>query len=182
MSARPRVDLAEIGPAEIGILEQLAQLYQYDFSGMDPSDPQHGHIGPDGRFGYIQLDGFFDNERHHAFLVKVNGRIGGFVLVAYKPSFRDAAEHVWWVDEFFVMRKYRRLGVGAEVARRIFDAFPGTWQVAEMDINTGAQAFWRTVIGAYTGGRFEETVMDDEQWLGPVQYFRSDGAGPAGPR
>lgn len=171
----PAIDLEEAGPEHAAVLDRLAQLYQYDFSEMDPGDPQHGHVGSDGRFSGVELDGFFGQDGHHAYLVKADDRLAGFVLVACKASFRDPAETVWWIDEFFVLRKYRRRGVGAEVARRIFDAFPGTWQVAEMSINTGAQAFWRGVIGRYTGGRFEEIWMDDEHWLGPVQYFRSNG-------
>ena len=28
-----------------------------------------------------------------------------------------------------------------------------------------------SVIAEYTGGHFEETILDNEQWRGPVQYF-----------
>ena len=42
--------------------------------------------------------------------------------------------------------------------------------------NQAATAFWRTVIGRYSGGRFEDVVWDDARWRGPVQRF--DSAGP----
>lgn len=58
-------------------------------------------------------------------------------------------------------------------ATRLFDAFRGPWEVRQLFRNTAATAFWRAVIGAYTGGGFGEVVVDDERWRGPVQAFDS---------
>jgi predicted acetyltransferase len=171
-----QIDLVEATQADRPTLESLVQLYQYDFSEMARGDPQHGDVRSDGRFHNIDLGRFFSRVGRHAYFVRVNGQIGGFALVSPGRSFRDASEDVWWIDEFFVMRKYRRLGVGEHVATTLFDRFAGTWQVAQMDINTGAQAFWRDVIGRYTRGRFEERWFSDDNWLGPVQYFTSSGS------
>ena len=77
------------------------------------------------------------------------------------------------IVEFFVMRKYRRSGAGEAMARSVFDRFPGRWEVREIASNLPAQAFWRTIIGRYTDGRFEERTWDDEKWRGPVQFFDS---------
>lgn len=75
------------------------------------------------------------------------------------------------VAEFFVMRKFRRLGVGRACARRAFDRFPRCWEVREQRSNTPAIAFWRATISDYTSGRFHEEFVDDERWRGPVQSF-----------
>ena len=69
------------------------------------------------------------------------------------------------------MRKYRRLGAGKEAATRLFDLFPGRWEVAVVAPNTGALAFWRQVIGEYTGGRYEERFEESDLWHGAVQTF-----------
>ena len=37
--------------------------------------------------------------------------------------------------------------------------------------NQAALAFWRRVIGAYTGGRFVEHELHDERWHGTLQCF-----------
>jgi len=37
----------------------------------------------------------------------------------------------------------------------------------------GAQQFWRTVIGRYTEGQFQEVNVHNERWHGPVQIFTS---------
>ncbi len=63
------------------------------------------------------------------------------------------------------------MGVGSEFASRLFDTFPGRWEVAEVAPNTDGALFWRAVIGKYTDGNFEERVEDSDKWQGPVQTF-----------
>jgi predicted acetyltransferase len=75
--------------------------------------------------------------------------------------------------EFFVMRKYRRRRVGWEAARKLFDRFPGEWWVMQEAENLPAQAFWRRLIGDYTGGMYEE--VEQPGGVGPQQIFQSPG-------
>jgi Predicted acetyltransferase len=65
--------------------------------------------------------------------------------------------------EFFVMRKYRRGGVGGKAARAVFARFPGEWQVRQLAANGAAVAFWRAAIPV----PFSEDTNDE----GPVQHF-----------
>jgi predicted acetyltransferase len=73
------------------------------------------------------------------------------------------------VDEFFVLRKYRRQGIASKCATRAFDLFPRRWEVRQVVKNVAAIAFWRKTIASYTHGRFVEIMIDDERWRGPVQ-------------
>ena len=75
------------------------------------------------------------------------------------------------IAEFFIMRKYRRRGIGCAVACQIFDRFPGKWEVQQMVSNQRAQFFWRRVIAHYTNGQYHEVTLHDERWHGPVQFF-----------
>jgi len=77
------------------------------------------------------------------------------------------------ISEFFIMRNYRRRGVGAMVALHIFDMFPGKWEVQETANNRAAHAFWRKVIGDYTQGAYKEVFLRQVGWYGPVQTFTS---------
>ncbi len=174
--ATAQIELVEATDADRPIIENLAQLYQYDFSEMSRRDLEHGHHGnvkEDGLFHNIDFDRYYANPEHYEYIVRVDGYVAGFVLVLPARAFRDRQETVWHVAEFFVMRKYRRLGVGEHIATTIFDRFDGIWEVAEMSINTGAQVFWRGVIGSHTNEKYEEIWFDDDNWLGPVQYFRT---------
>jgi len=139
----------------------------YDFT-----EHAHGDVTDEGRFPYIDFDEFFGRERKHGHFIRVDGKLAGFALVYEGEAFRNPDERVWWMDEFFVMRKFRNNGVGERVATQLFERFGGTWEVGQVPTNTGAQAFWRKVIGRYTAGDYEEFTLDDERWRGPVQYFK----------
>jgi predicted acetyltransferase len=160
------VDLVECSPADEPLLDRLFQLYAYDFSefmGMD--------VGDDGRFrGGTPLATCWSEPWRHAFLIRVDGRVAGFAILDERsrltgdPAVADVAE-------FFVLRRYRRRGVGAQAAARAFSLYPRRWEVRQTAANTAATAFWRRVIGAYTGGAFGEVTLDDTRWRGPVQSF-----------
>jgi predicted acetyltransferase len=166
--SRPQVELSELSPDDTPLLERLGQLYQYDFSEFDGS-----LVGEDGRFGWVDWPKFFSEVDAHAFLVRVDGQIAGFAAVYRCEAYRDADEQVWWMDNFFVMRSYRQLGVGERVVLDLFARFRGTWEIAQLSSNVAAQAFWRTTLGRYASGEFDEIVLSDDRWHGPVQYVRT---------
>jgi predicted acetyltransferase len=160
----------EINPATVSerpVLRHLMELYQYDFSEFDGADP-----GPFGLYDYPYLDHYWVEHERHPFLVRVDGNLAGFVLVA-RYNYLTGLKDTWVMAEFFIMRKYRRQGVGDHVARYIFNQFPGTWQVGQITENPSAIAFWRKVIAHYTQNNFQEYDLDNENWHGPVQAFVS---------
>ena len=169
-------------PDEKDVLANLLQLYMYDFS-----EFAGGVARSDGRFHYHDdLDERWGKRWFHPFLLEVvdedprdsvtDLRPAGFAVVANASYSSDPAEgDQWLIDDFFVMRKYRRNGVGTMLARRMFDSFKGRWEVGEMRQNVAAQAFWRRVIGEYTQGRFED-LESAPRWDGPLQRFRNDGS------
>lgn len=73
------------------------------------------------------------------------------------------------VAEFFVMKKYRKRGVGQYVAVEIFNKYSGFWKVAQIESNIPAQIFWRKTIEKYTNNNYQEIREDD--WEGPIQTF-----------
>ncbi len=145
-----RVEVLEATARDGPVLRQLLELYRHDFSEFDGSD-----VDEHGLYGYRHLDDYLGEPGRHSFLIKVDARWAGFALVRTLPP-HD-------MTEFFVMRKYRRLGVGREVARQVFERFPGEWQVRQMASNPAATTFWRAVIPV----QFDEDVRED----GPLQRF-----------
>ncbi len=145
------------------VLENLWQLYIHDFSdfvtGFEQVDVDERGLFPlefDFRH-YWEQPGFWP------YLGWVGGRIAGFVLVSDRTHFRKGPGR--YVDEFFVLRRYRRRGIGRSLAFQTFDTYRGYWEVAEIPGNLPAQAFWRAVIGEYTEGRYEEIVTPEgEVW------------------
>ena len=158
----------EITPASAADRQRLAalfELYVYDFSellGLDVAD--------DGRFHAPQLDAALADPRCHPFLFRADGKLAGFALVTERSRL-SGDESVRDMAQFFVLRRWRRRGVGEAAARQLFERFGGTWEVREEAANAAAAAFWRRAIDRYTGGRFEELQLDDGRWHGPVQRF-----------
>lgn len=164
------MDTVELYRAKVedkAVLRQLLELYAYDFTEFDGAD-----VDEHGLFGYHRLDHYWTDEGRYPFLVRVAGKWAGLALVRDVTAVDGSVAHS--MAEFFLMRKYRRHGIGEMVARHLFDMFPGPWEVGQITTNLPAQAFWRVVIGRYTGGRFEEVHRDD--WDGPMQTFVSEGA------
>lgn len=152
-----------------GLLRQLMELYLYDFSEFDGGD-----LDEHGRYEYGDLDYFWFEPTHAAFLVTVDGKLAGFVLVDDEVKM-DGNERS--MTEFFVMRKYRRKSVGKQVAMQVFRRLPAKWEVCVIQENTPAQAFWRHVIAEYTQGEYQEALLDNDEWHGPVFQFDNRGDG-----
>jgi predicted acetyltransferase len=153
------------------VLRALFELYAHDFSPMTGADMDaHGAFTDDDfpmRWWQTRGDAF------HPFLLTLQGVWAGFAFVGEGSYIRPGEDRHWLMEEFFILRKYRRRGLGEWFATQLFDRFPGVWEVGEIRENVDAQAFWRKVIGRYTGGRFEEVIVSNEHWEGPVQRFHT---------
>ncbi|HEY0707925.1 MAG TPA: GNAT family N-acetyltransferase [Polyangia bacterium] len=153
--------------SHLPVLANLFQLYCHDFSELLGLS-----VAEDGRFATPDLTPYFEETWCHPFLIRVDDRWAGFVLAQQRSRLTDDRQ-TWDVAEFFVMRAFRRTGIGTQAATEVFDRFPGRWEVRQLPANTAATAFWRKVLTRYTGGAVTETVHDSDGWKGPVQTFVS---------
>ena len=139
------VSVTRAVPEEKPVLANLLELYAHDFSEFHAIE-----IGPDGRFEYSNLPLYWTETGRHPFLVRIDGRLAGLVLVK-KGSEVSADPAVWDMAEFFILRAYRRRGIGTQVAHRIWNQFPGRWEVRVMESNLLALHFWADAISKFTG-------------------------------
>ncbi|MEO8813048.1 MAG: GNAT family N-acetyltransferase [Caulobacteraceae bacterium] len=152
------------------VLENLFQLYVHDFSEQWRGRPE-GELGDNGLFDRYPLDGYWSEAGRVPLLARRDGNLCGFALLNTFSRTDAALDHA--MAEFFIVRKHRRAGLGAAVAREIFSRFPGRWEVAVARGNLAAVAFWRRVVGSHAGlGDLAEIDLDDDRWTGPVLRFR----------
>lgn len=144
-------ELKQITFEDKSVLQNLMQLYQYDFSEFNQEI-----INRHGLFGYKYLDNYWTEEGRYPFFVLVEDELAGFVLIRQANGETEIAE-------FFIMRKFRGSNLGKDVARKIFERFPGNWQVAQEHDNKAAQIFWRKVVEQYTNGKYES--KEDERFI-----------------
>ena len=161
------IELVEVAESEKSVLRQLVELYEYDFSEFDQKD-----VNEHGFYGYTYFDYYWTEESRHPFFLRVDGKLAGFVLLSDYCYAREVGE-AKSVTEFFVMRKYRRQGIGKKVAGMVFDRFPGKWEVVQMGENQPAIQFWESVVAEYTQGEFEKVAVQTEWWGGQALLFEN---------
>jgi predicted acetyltransferase len=160
-----RVSLRPAEAGERAALESLVQLYCYDWSELTPLE-----VGGDGRFEALALAPYWLDDWRHALLLRVEDKLAGFVLILERSKLTGTSG-VFDMAEFFVMRRYRRRGVGLAAAFAVFDRFKGPWEVRQREENIAATAFWRRAIHDYTHGNYREVRWDRPEWTGVVQTF-----------
>ena len=145
------------------IVQNLIQFYRYDFSEFNQEDIQDDGLFPE----YPYLEEYWNDPYHrYPYLVKCDNKYIGFVLVKYNAS---EQRNYFSIGEFFIIRKYRRKGLGREVATQIFDMHLGDWEVHQIKTNHAAQEFWNNVIDQYTHGDFSTRWVDDKR----IQTFKN---------
>lgn len=156
------VSLEPATHAQKPILENLLELYVHDLS-----EAFEIEIGRDGRFGYERLPLYWQEAaRRFPFLIRVGAEWAGFALVTRgSPVTEDPSDLD--VAEFFVLRRYRRSGVGRRAAFLLFDRIPGHWVVRVAERNRRGLPFWREVIPDYTRGQVLSETMPgaDQDWM-----------------
>ncbi len=159
------IELIEVQEEEKSVLRNLMELYAYDFSEFDDAD-----VNAHGLYGYTYFDYYWTEDGRVPFFVKVDGKLTGFVLVnEYCYLVKESGTKS--IGEFFVMRKYRRKGIGKTVAQMVFDKFPGKWEIIQHGENEPSKIFWEEVIRAYTNGNYRQAPVTTEWWEGQALLF-----------
>jgi len=152
------------------ILQSLLQLYTHDFS-EHWAGTRKGDLNALGRFPDYPLESYWTDAGHSALLLRIEDQLAGFALLNRDGhSGRPVDANI---AEFFVVRKYRRGGVGTRFAHGLFKMRSGSWEAAVARKNVGALLFWRRVAQGYSGmADLEEVDVASADWNGPVLRFR----------
>ncbi|MBV8632648.1 MAG: GNAT family N-acetyltransferase [Silvibacterium sp.] len=137
----PQLRLIPATPEHEAVLDNLLQLYIYDFTDLLDLDP-----GADGRFSYPQLSLYWIEPGRYPFLVLLDETPAGFVLVKTGSDW-----DVHDMAEFFILRRYRRHGMGTRIAHEVWRCLPGRWEVRVMEVNKAALHFWQYAVSSFTG-------------------------------
>ncbi len=165
------IEVTPAAEAERPLIENLFQYYIYDFSEMEPAHSGEFELGADGRFApYPYMDAYWREASRIPLIIRRDGKPLGFALLnAHSHSGQTVDRNM---AEFFVMRKHRRGGVASAAVRAILVRYPGRWEIAMVERNTGARAFWPKAVEATPGVR-DLTMLhgDGARWTGPILSF-----------
>ena len=141
----------------------MLELYRYDWSEFEDTD-----LSAFGEYGYDDLDDYWNESKRHPFIVRVDGKLAGFVFVN-RITCVESSEYS--MAEFFILRKYRRKGIGRQVALDVIGRFPGAWEVKTQRVNEAAIIFWRKVLQEASLLDLEEITDGVGDWDGPLWTF-----------
>jgi predicted acetyltransferase len=125
-------------------------------AGMFPSLSEIGHSAAD------QCAHWFGDPAGHPLIILKEQTPVGFARVAkHQPSLWLPGVD-YRMEDFFIVRACRRLGIGQSAVQLILSRFAGRWEISQYLRNTGAVSFWRRVVARYTGGNYQERIVNDE--------------------
>ena len=83
----------------------------------------------------------------------------GFVLLntpPYAPKGYD-----YYINDFFILRKFRGKGIGKLAANELFQAYSGKFAMVQLAQNSTAVNFWKKVL-AENGFEYEEKEIEQD--------------------
>ena len=147
--------LRKIQEGEKPVLISLFNYYMYEFSDLTKSKLQ-------ANGSYLKntemIDRFWLKANHYPYFIIVDGEVAGFVFIRLYPS----EDRVFDIDQFFILKRFSRLGVGSIAFRKSLELYPGNWIVRVMKENERGLLFWKSAVGAATGGTFRHGFELDE--------------------
>lgn len=147
------------------IIKNLYSLYLHDLSEYTNED-----VSLKGLYDTNFLDLFWRKDGLIPLLIKVDSKIAGFVLIQsgqYAPSTGED----YYISQFFILREYRRKGIGKKTVKKLFSQFPGKYLVGQIPSNKPAINFWKNI---YKSCRiiYEENIGYPQNTIMVFQHFK----------
>jgi predicted acetyltransferase len=119
-------------------------------------------LGEVGHRGNDQISRWFADSSAYPLIIVKSAVAVGFAMVARVAALAGRTDIDYRMAEFFIERSQRRRGIGQSAVHIIFNRFAGRWEINEYLRNPIAVNFWRRVVAAYTGGEYEERIVNGE--------------------
>ena len=147
------IKLIRIESKDKSILQNLFQLYMHDITASLPMD-----VNDHGLFEYNYIDSYFTEENRYAYLIYIDNKIGGFVLIDDDFMVLDKKNDLpcYNFSEMFILNAYKKKGYGEIIVKQIFDMYKGNWEIKPVPRSEGAKKFWLKVVKNYTNDNFSE--------------------------
>ena len=156
------LSISKIGPESDVLLRNLLEFYVHDMTEWFDIDTK-----ADRSYSYDTSTIW--NDGCHAYVAKIGGSIAGFALIGSAGEWlNETGTHE--IREFFVLRKFRRGGVGRRMATLVWNEYPGEWLVRVLERNAPAVQFWRAAIEDRSRGSYQEEtrIVHGQPW----RFFR----------
>lgn len=149
------------------VLKNLYSLYIHDLSEFTDGL----NLSSDGSFEFDSFDMIWEKDGLTPYFIKNETEIVGFVLLLERPFLTK--EYDYCINDFFILRKYRRKGVSKSSLREVLQQNQGEIVLIVLETNQPAVSFWRkTLTGLNLTFKEEKKVIDEEECL--IFSFRNE--------
>ncbi len=141
-------------------VNNLFQYYIYDMSEYTGWAPF-----TNGTFAVVDsvtmLSDYWHKAGHYPYLIMAGEEVAGFSLIRNYPQLVNTYD----MGQFFVLRKFKRQGIGEAAFKLSVQAHPGKWLVRVLGDNIAAKSFWNRVIAEVAKGeiRFANEIYKQRE-------------------
>lgn len=169
MIAVDDVEICEATEAHRTVCENLSRYYTYDISEF-ASDLEDYRCQEDGNY-HECISHLWPFARREFFLLRAGGEWAGYACVSREDNVHFAQ---FELTEFFVVRKFRKQGLGKRFISELLERHPGAWEVAVWPANEIAKEFWEHTIPQIASGTFECVEDMSERFGCVMQTYHFD--------
>ena len=159
-------DVIPVPESQKSVLDNLLELYLYDLNEITPNQILF-ELNAKGRFAYPNLPIYWQDPSRKAYIVWQNDCPIGCVLVHQDPFYKKDTP-VFVMSEFFILKMYRRQGIGVAVASYVMHQNPGNWEIRVIQAHQNGYHFWTKVVENVAPGCYEVLQKQDDEWYGHV--------------
>ncbi|MDF3047207.1 MAG: acetyltransferase [Candidatus Midichloriaceae bacterium] len=153
----PTISIIEATIDDYPLVQNMARFYVYDLSRECGSISSDWAMPKDGLYESFDFKNYFEDPLKKAYLVKVYDEVAGFVLL---DQATENSKNTWNMGEFFIIAKFQGQGIAHQVAQKIWDMHPGTWEVSVIPDNKTALKFWEKAISKFNCGAFNKQIKE----------------------
>ena len=131
-----QIRLETVYKSESQVLFRLLQYSLFEESAFDGNE-----MNEKAEFDYPEFDSYFTDSSRQAFFIRSaeQNTLLGFSMIKAQQGFCS-------IEEFMILPKYRRKGIGRCAAKRCFERHQGVWSVTPSFNSEQAALFWKDVI------------------------------------
>jgi len=141
--------------------EWLRHVYSFYLHDLSQFEKHEYTLSASGQWQPDHLPYWLTQPFCHPFVLLAGSVPVGFAFIGQAP-FPFMSEDVQFrLSEFFVLRAYRRAGIGRRAGVAALSRFSGSFELTVLDANAPALAFWRAVLPQAVAAPVRETTAPD---------------------
>ena len=137
------ITLKKIEPSDRDKFWSLFQQYLYEMTAY--YDP--GGTDASGNYEYRYFDSYFEDRERAAMFLYGDGALVGFAMINGYSCLGNPIDHA--MAEFTVFPRYRKRRLAMQSVQKIFERYPGRWEIKYGTMNKAAAALWTKATEPY---------------------------------